>query len=120
MTELNGKTAFVTGASRGIGAAIAVGLAEHGADIFICDLARESDALAKVKAEVEATGRKCWSYDLDVTDKAAIEQVVADATEKSGGIDVLVNNIGPFVLGERVSEPKLCPIGPVILRIGVA
>ena len=106
MTELNGKTAFVTGASRGIGAAIAVGLAEHGADIVICDLARESDALAKVKAEVEATGRKCWSYDLDVTDKAAIEQVVADATEKSGGIDVLVNNAGilkPTTL-ENLSE----------------
>jgi len=106
MSELNGKTAFVTGASRGIGAAIAVGLAEHGADIVICDLARESDALAKVKADVEVVGRKCWSYDLDVTDKAAIEKVVADASEKSGGIDVLVNNAGilkPTTL-ENLSE----------------
>jgi 3-oxoacyl-[acyl-carrier protein] reductase len=106
MAELNGKTAFVTGASRGIGAALAVGLAEHGSDVVICDLAREAEALAKVKAEVEATGRKCWSYDLDVTDKAAIEKVVADATDKSGGIDVLVNNAGilkPTTL-ENLSE----------------
>lgn len=94
MAELAGKTAFITGASRGIGAALAAGLAEHGADVAICDLAREAEALAKVKAQVEAAGRKCWTYELDVTDKAAIEKVVADLTAKAGGIDILVNNAG--------------------------
>jgi 3-oxoacyl-[acyl-carrier protein] reductase len=94
MKQLTGKTALVTGASQGIGAALALGLAESGADVVICDLETQADAMAKVKSEIEETGRKCWSYALNVTDKAAIEAVVADATQVSGGLDILVNNAG--------------------------
>lgn len=90
MTELKGKTALITGASRGIGAALAEGMAAHGADIILCDLAREEAGLAKTKAAVEAQGRRCQVLPLDVTNKAAIEAVVAQA----GQIDILVNNAG--------------------------
>lgn len=92
--HLTGRTALVTGASRGIGAALALGLAEHGADIVICDLGRQSEGLSSVRAAVEAAGRRCWSYAVDVTDRAAVEAMVADATERSGGIGILVNNAG--------------------------
>lgn len=94
MTDLAGKTALITGASRGIGASLAEGFAQHGADVVICDLGREAGGLAKVKDTVEALGRKCWSYELDVTDKAEIERMVADATAQAGKIDILVNNAG--------------------------
>ena len=94
MKLLDGKVAFVTGASRGIGAALAVGLAQHGADVVVADLAGQADALAKVAEGVEEAGARCWRYALDVTDKAAIEEVVADATGKAGQIDILVNNAG--------------------------
>jgi 3-oxoacyl-[acyl-carrier protein] reductase len=106
MGQLDGKTALVTGASRGIGAALAVGLARHGADLVICDLPREQGAMDKVKAQVEAQGRRAWVMPLDVTDKSAIEQVVAQVTEAAGTIDILVNNAGilkPSTL-ENLSE----------------
>ena len=91
---LDGKTAFVTGASRGIGAALAVGLAENGADIVISDLPSQAGELAGVKAQVEAAGKRCWAYDLDVTSKSEIKQVVARALDDAGAIDILVNNAG--------------------------
>ncbi len=56
MGQLDKKVALITGASRGIGAALAVGLAKHGADIAICDLARQADGLADVKKQVEPKG----------------------------------------------------------------
>ncbi len=91
---LDGKTAFVTGASRGIGAALAIGLAENGADIVISDLQSQAGPLADVKAQVEAAGKSCWAYDLDVTSKSEIEQVVARALDDAGAVDILVNNAG--------------------------
>ncbi len=96
---LSGKTALVTGASRGIGAAIALGLAENGADIVITDLERQAEDSAGVQAAIEKTGRKCYNYALDVTSKTDIDAVVAKATEASGGIDILVNNAGILVPG---------------------
>ena len=87
---LEGKTALVTGASRGIGAALAVGLAEHGADVIVTDIAPQAEALAQTEAAVKATGRSCLNQILDVTNKAQAEAVVAEA----GQIDILVNNAG--------------------------
>lgn len=94
---LAGKTALITGASRGIGAALAVGLAESGADIVLTDLESQSSFTSKVKAEVEALGRSCQSYALDVTNKAQAEEVVAAATAQAGQIDILVNNAGILI-----------------------
>ncbi|MCJ7873336.1 SDR family NAD(P)-dependent oxidoreductase [Phaeobacter sp. J2-8] len=90
---LAGKTAFVTGASRGIGAAVAVGLAENGADVVISDLERQNSDLEKVRDRIAATGQKARVLHLDVTDKAAVEAAVAEA----GQIDILVNNAGILI-----------------------
>jgi len=88
--NLSGKTALVTGGAQGIGAALAEGLAAHGADIVIADLPAQTAAYEKVRATVEDLGRSCRFVSMDVTDKAHVEAAVADA----GRIDILVNNAG--------------------------
>lgn len=90
--DLTGKTALVTGASRGIGRAIAVGLAAAGADVALS--ARDQQRLDEVKAEVEALGRKAVVLPADVTDAEACRALAADAVTQLGRIDVLVNNAG--------------------------
>ncbi|WP_299303216.1 SDR family NAD(P)-dependent oxidoreductase [uncultured Litoreibacter sp.] len=95
---LKDKTVLVTGASRGIGAALAKGMAEAGADIVITDLEHEADAMAAVAGQVEAAGRRAMCIPIDVTNKARVEEVVAEATAEMGQIDVLVNNAGVLKL----------------------
>lgn len=91
---LQGKTVMITGASRGIGAALAEGMASAGANIVLADLAGQDEAKANVKAKVEATGQSCAIVELDVTNKQRVEDGVAEATDKMGQIDVFVNNAG--------------------------
>jgi NAD(P)-dependent dehydrogenase (short-subunit alcohol dehydrogenase family) len=90
--DLTGRKALVTGASRGIGQAIAVALAEHGADVALNS--RNPEALEKVAAEVEQLGRRAAVVPADVTDRAAIEGMVDAAVQALGGLDVVVNNAG--------------------------
>lgn len=90
--DLTGRTALVTGASRGIGRAIAVGLAAHGADVALAS--RDEAALREVAAEVEGHGRRSVVLATDVTDDAAVTAMVAGAIDALGGVDVLVNNAG--------------------------
>ena len=92
MTDLTGKTALVTGASRGIGRALAVGLARAGADLALS--ARDEALLAEVRAEVEALGRRAVVLPADVTDAQACARLAADAVAGLGSLDVLVNNAG--------------------------
>ena len=92
MIDLAGKTALVTGASRGIGKAIAVGYAAAGADVAIS--ARTADALAETQGEIEALGRKAFVIPADVTDRDAIRAMVDDAIGALGHLDVVVNNAG--------------------------
>ena len=92
MTDLTGRTALVTGASRGIGRALALGLARAGADVALS--ARDEAALAEVAAEVQQTGRRAVVLPADVTDPEACRQLVADAVAGLGQLDVLVNNAG--------------------------
>ena len=92
MTDLTGKTALVTGASRGIGRAIAVGLARAGADLALS--ARDEGLLQQVRAEVEGLGRRAVVLPADVTDAGACAQLAADAIAALGALDVLVNNAG--------------------------
>lgn len=90
--DLSGKTALVTGASRGLGQAMALGLAQAGAVVAIT--ARKLASLDETSALITASGGKCIPAAMDVQNvagtKAAIDQCVADA----GGLDILVNNAG--------------------------
>ncbi len=90
--SLAGKSAVVTGGSRGIGRAIALGLAEAGADVVLTyrEQAAEADAVAKA---IEAMGRRARAVQMDVTDRASVEAAV-EAAEGFGAISILVNNAG--------------------------
>lgn len=91
MSELTGKRALVTGGSRGIGAAIALALADKGADVAIT-YAGSADRAADVVSAIEAKGRKAVALQADSGDPAAIKRSVADAVGVLGGLDILVNN----------------------------
>ncbi len=91
--DLTGRIALVTGAARGIGAAIASALAEQGADIAVADrnLAGARDTAEQIAA---STGRRAAAFACDVSSEAEIEALVADVLKHFGQIDVLVNNAG--------------------------
>lgn len=91
MLDLRGKTAIVTGASRGIGRAIAESLARCGAFVFAG--ARESNA-AETVAAIRAAGHDAELVSVDVTDTASVDRMVAAVLEQRGRIDILVNNAG--------------------------
>jgi NAD(P)-dependent dehydrogenase (short-subunit alcohol dehydrogenase family) len=90
--DLTGRSAFVTGASRGIGRVIAVALAEAGADVAL--VARSEDGLAGTAEAIEALGRKAFVIPADVTSAEAVEKAVATAIDELGQVDVVVNNAG--------------------------
>jgi NAD(P)-dependent dehydrogenase (short-subunit alcohol dehydrogenase family) len=97
-----GRTAFITGAARGIGLGIARALAREGANIALADL--QEDRLAAARAEVEALGVRVATYPLDVTDRAAVYRA-ADAVERDfGKVHVLVNNAGIGYSGTPIHE----------------
>lgn len=90
--DFNGKTAIVTGAAAGIGAAIARALARGGANVVAADLDR--DGLERIVAEIEAAGAKAVAQPTDVTDPAQVEAMVETAESRFGGLDLAVNNAG--------------------------
>jgi len=89
--SLDGRKALVTGASRGIGKAVAIGLARAGADVA---LVSRSDALLQTAREIEKLGRKALVIRKDLSRPEAAEEVVGAAVEKFGRLDILVNNAG--------------------------
>lgn len=91
MIDLSGKVALVTGASRGIGAAIARALAAQGA--MVVAAARGTNAWG-VAEEIVAVGGRAEAIGLDVTDREKLDKVIADAMSRHGRIDILVNNAG--------------------------
>ena len=91
MIDLSGRVALVTGASRGIGRAIAAKLAAQGATVVAA--AREQNAAATVE-EIRAAGGKAEVASVDVADAAAVNALVAGTLERHGQIDILVNNAG--------------------------
>jgi 3-oxoacyl-[acyl-carrier protein] reductase len=93
MIDLTGKTAVVTGGSRGIGKSIALRLAQQGADICI-SYRGNTDAAAATAKELGALGRKVLSVQADVTQQEAAEDLVKQALEAFEKIDILVNNAG--------------------------
>jgi 3-oxoacyl-[acyl-carrier protein] reductase len=93
MDELQGRTALVTGASRGIGRAIALELARSGADVIVNYQKRSADAQA-VDAGIQILGRRSLCVQADVSVAGDIERLVASAEQEFGHIDILVNNAG--------------------------
>jgi 3-oxoacyl-[acyl-carrier protein] reductase len=91
--DLSGKSAVVTGGSRGIGRAIVLRLAEQGADVAFSYRGNEAAALDTV-GEVERRGRRGIAHQANVTDPASAEGFVAAAIEAFGKVDILVNNAG--------------------------
>ncbi|MEK9661928.1 MAG: SDR family NAD(P)-dependent oxidoreductase [Alphaproteobacteria bacterium] len=91
--DLSGRVALVTGGSRGIGRAIAVGLAEAGADVAVNYVANETAATGALSA-VKAAGRRGIAVRADVADAAAVDAMVAEVEAALGPVDILVNNAG--------------------------
>ncbi|HVX63092.1 MAG TPA: SDR family oxidoreductase [Pirellulales bacterium] len=89
MFSLSGKVALVTGASRGIGRAVAVGLARAGCDIAVNDFTGETD---EVVEEIRQTGRRALPVRADVADQTAVEKMVADTVAQFGRLDIAVPN----------------------------
>ncbi|MFT5203620.1 MAG: 3-oxoacyl-[acyl-carrier protein] reductase [Candidatus Aldehydirespiratoraceae bacterium] len=92
LVQLDGKTAVVTGAGQGIGAATAVALAAFGADVAICDM--QPDELPAVVAEIEALGRRGHYTVLDVRDEPGVGEWLSTVHAELGPIDIMVNNAG--------------------------
>ena len=97
MTDLSGRRALVTGASRGIGRAIALELARRGASVAVNYRAR-ADAAEQVVAAIHDAGGRATAVRADVTDFDAVQAMVKHATDEFGGLDILVNNAG--VIGD--------------------
>lgn len=91
--KLDGKTALVTGGSRGIGKSIALQLAAAGANVLLT-YARSAEAADEVVRQIQDTGRKALAVQADAVDYSEAEKVVAAAQEAFNGLDILVNNAG--------------------------
>lgn len=110
MASLNGKTIFISGASRGIGKAIALRAAADGANIVVAAKTSEPHRILpgtihSAAEEIEQAGGEALPLQLDVRDEDAIEAAVATATEHFGGIDILVNNASAISLTGTLDTP---------------
>ena len=107
---LQGKTLFITGASRGIGLAIAKRAAVDGANVVIAAKTTEPNpklpgTLYSAAAEIEAAGGRALPVQCDIRDEAAVSAAVAQAVERFGGIDILVNNASAISLTPTPATP---------------
>jgi NAD(P)-dependent dehydrogenase (short-subunit alcohol dehydrogenase family) len=112
MSDLTGKTALITGASRGIGEATARYLAEQGVRVVLA--ARSGDAIEAIAAEIRAAGGSAVAQGTDVTDFAAVERAVARAVDEFGGLDILVNNAGTIDPIAHIAESDPAAWGQVV------
>lgn len=101
---LSNKVAVVSGATRGIGKAIALELASHGADIAF-NYVNSMEHAETLCGEIEAMGRKCKSYQTDITDYEAIKMMTNDVEDRFGPIDIIINNAGVNADSALVTMP---------------
>ena len=101
--DLSGRTALVTGGSRGIGRGIALALARAGADVAI-NYRRDEDAAQAVAAEIRGIGRKAEIYSASVGEAEACEAMIAEVIRDFGVLDILVNNAGIASSGRSVAD----------------
>jgi citronellol/citronellal dehydrogenase len=110
MTDLAGKTLFITGASRGIGKAIALRAAQDGANVVIAAKTAEPHpklpgTIYSAAEEIEKAGGKALPIQVDIRDEAQVVAAVAAAVERFGGIDILVNNASAISLTGTLDTP---------------
>ncbi len=110
MNDLKGKTLFITGASRGIGLAIAKRAARDGANIVIAAKTTEPNpklpgTIHSAAAEIEAAGGNALALQTDIRDEASVHDAVARAVARFGGIDILVNNASAISLTSTADTP---------------
>src|SRR6478609_9703377 len=98
--DVNGRTVFITGAARGIGAATAERLHAKGANIALVGLEPE-----RLEANAAALGDRAAYFEADVTDLSALERAVAATVERFGGIDVAIANAGIAFTGDLADGP---------------
>jgi NAD(P)-dependent dehydrogenase (short-subunit alcohol dehydrogenase family) len=91
------RVVVVTGASRGIGRACALGLADAGFDVVVNDIAAQETALQTVRAEIEGKGRRAWALTADVSEGASVRVMAEAAIAAAGHVDALVNNAGILI-----------------------
>ena len=102
--ELRGKTALVTGGSRGIGRAVAAGLAAEGATVMITS--RDASTLERAAKEIAAaTGRSVETIAADLSERAEVARVAAEAVSRLGRLDILINNAGAIKGGDFLATP---------------
>jgi len=102
-SELAGRVALVTGGGRGIGKAIALGLAADGADVAI-NYRKDESSAAETVGEIERLGRRAVSYAASVDDDAACAEMVERVLADFGAVDILVNNAGIASRGQTVAD----------------
>ena len=102
MNDLTGRVALVTGSSRGIGRAIAIALAQAGADVAVNFLTRSAEADAVV-TQIRGLGRRSDSFQADVSIASEVEELLRRTTDQLGPVDVLVNNSG-IAMPQRVED----------------
>ncbi len=95
MGKLSGKTAVITGASKGIGAGIALAFAKEGANVVV-NYARAREDAEKVAADIKNSGGKSITVQADVSKKAEVDKLFAETTKAFGTVDILVNNAGVY------------------------
>ena len=98
--DFQGKTAFVTGAAKGIGRATAIGFAKGGANVILADIAD----LTETYEQVKKINENVIKMNFDVSDEAAARGALAEALKKFGRIDILVNNAGVFPISDFLSS----------------
>ena len=101
---LKNKIALVTGSRRGIGRAVAMALADAGADVIVCDLVLDDGKLNEAVEAIKALGRRSAAFKVDISDKAQVESTVEQSARMFGRIDILVNCAGVWIPGETLLD----------------